>query len=185
MTPTREDATLVLGTSSNPSESPSVPSLVRAMDATLRPEDLRNIIRRKPDEDIIDDDAEADAVASQIDEIQHQIDQEMGREKGRNMLHNLREAAFLATTTSLDLNDCATYAQRAYYSGFFGIASSLFSITFVLMSPRTNSFGFAASVGAFAVAFGLWMAFMISYRLLIRTSNHMRTKCQLKDAGIA
>ena len=115
-----------------------------------------------------------DAIEAVIDDADGDYSTENGRAYGRSMLHNLREAAHLATSTSLDLNDCATYAHRAYYASFFGCACALFSTIFVLMSPRTGTFGFAASVGALAIALVLGLTYVLCFRALVTKTALVR-----------
>lgn len=105
-----------------------------------------------------------------IDEVAEQ-----GYAYRRSLMRSLREAAHLATNTSLELNDCARFAHRAYYAGFFGCASAFFSIVFVLMSPKTATFGFAASVGAFALACCLATVYVLSYRAFLRKAGRVRS----------
>jgi hypothetical protein len=100
---------------------------------------------------------------------------EQGYAYRRSLLHSLREAAHLATNTSLELNDCAKHAHRAYYAGCFGCASAFFSIVFVLMSPKAGTFGFAASVGAFSLAFCLVVVYVMSYRAFLTKAWRVRS----------
>ena len=81
----------------------------------------------------------------------------------------------LATCASLEVNDCAAFAYRAYYCVFLGCASSLFSIVLAIMSPHATTLGFVVSMAAFSLALGLGLKYRISFRAFVNKSAQALT----------
>jgi hypothetical protein len=81
-----------------------------------------------------------------------------------NVISDLREAAFLATSTALQLSDCSRFARRSYYAVCSATAASLFSVVFLAMSPRLGSLGFAVGVATLLLAVVLAIVYLLSLR---------------------
>jgi hypothetical protein len=91
-----------------------------------------------------------------------------------DVISDLREAAFLATSMALQLSECSRYARRSYSTVCLATAAGLFSVAFLAMSPRRGSIGFMAAVAAFLLAIVMGFIYLLSLKVLRRKMALLR-----------
>lgn len=89
----------------------------------------------------------------------------------RNILSDLRKAAFLVTNTSLELSDCANFGRRAYWLVLLGLAGCVFSTVCVLISPDHKSLGFAAAAAALSGSCVFGLAYLVCFRTFVAKAS--------------